>query len=143
MRHELDDESLIDDELFDILDQPIKVKRIQLSKTRPHATELYSDYELRFHRAQALIDTLASLKKGLADIVQWETQLLNGQDVTVRMVDVMPLMGMKYPASVRKAMAGFNSIKPKWKVWMWREVRSLVINRFTQVVMHSYLAALE
>lgn len=140
---EIDDESLIEDDLYEIFDEPIKVKRIPLAQTQKQANELYSDHALRFHRTQAMIDTLASLKKGLALIAQWETKLLGGEEVSVKTTDLMPLMAVTQPASLRRKLVGIKSTHSKWKVWRWKDVRMLVINRFTQVVMHSYLAALE
>lgn len=118
---------------------------------QPHSTqqdatfpeELYSDRELKFHRAQAMIESLASLNKGLVSIAKWEQQLVQGQEVTVRLTEVLPLMGMKHPASVRQKFAHAQSIRSRCKLWLWKDIREQVIIRFSQVVFHNYLAALE
>lgn len=143
--HELDDTPLLEDEeLFRLLDRPIKVRRVKLCKSKPLPNELYTERELRFHRAQAIIESLADLQKGLIQIAKWEQRLVNGEQVTVLIEEVMPIVGMKHPATVRRQfLTNASGVRSRRMNWFWKDIREQVIIRFSQVVFHNYLAALE
>lgn len=145
MVHELDDEPLLEEEeLSRLLDRPLRVKRVKLSKTKPLPEELYTGRELQFHRAQAIIESASSLNRGLIDIAKWEKQLAEGHQVTVTVKDVMRLVGIKHPATVRQRfLANAQGIRSRSMLWFWKDIRERVIIRFSQVVFHNYLAALE
>jgi hypothetical protein len=145
MGHELDDEPLLEEEeLSRLLDRPLRVRRVKLNKTKPLPEDLYTDRELQFHRAQAIIESLSSLHKGLGDIARWEKRMVDGEPVTVTVKDVMRLVGIKHPATVRQRfLANARATRSRSMLWLWKDIRERVIIRFSQVVMHNYLAALE
>lgn len=145
MGHELDDEPMLEEEeLSRLLDRPLRVRRVKLSRQKPLPQDLYTERELQFHRAQAILDSVAELQKGLVNIAKWEKQLAEGKQVTVRMEEVIPIVGIKHPATVRRRyFSNAQGIRSRRMAWFWKDIREQVIIRFSQVVFHNYLAALE
>ena len=83
------------------------------------------------------------LQKGLSTILDFERQHQAGKKVEVRPVDIKPLLGIKDARFIRRRLSGNQSTHNYFRVFQWVDVRSFVINRFTQYIMHQYLAALE
>lgn len=138
MGHAFDDEPMFDgDGILHVVDRFIK------SPAKPHESELYSADAIQFHRAQALYEVMHTFFDGYSRITKWEQRLLKGEDVKVKTSDVQPVLGLKQHASVFQLLSGFQSLNTKYKVWRWKDIRATVIIRFSQVVFHNYLAALE
>lgn len=136
-------ESVFDDD--DILDSlpPIKGKNAaRYSNISPDITKLYSEANREWFRLQAISDLLPRLHKGLSTIIAYESRLVKGEEVKVNTADLISLLGGT-PYTLRKQFKRFHSQVAHWKVWLWKDVRSFVIARFTKSVFHEYLAALE
>lgn len=136
--HLIDEEPLFDGEgLLHVVDLNVNAP----SGRRPD--ELYSPEAIQFHRAQALFEIMDTFKTNFGQISDWEKRLMDGEDVKVKPVQLQPILGLKQHQSVHRLFTSIESTHSKWKVWRWKDIRTSVIIRFSQVVFHNYLAALE
>lgn len=134
-------ESVFDDDEL-LIDRPVKASRIELPKHKPDITQLYTEKAREWHRLQAIADLLPRLQKGLEIVTEWEKRYLAGEIVQVNTSDLMKLTGGT-GITVRKQFARFRNQHHRMKVWLWQDVRTFAISRFTRSVFHEYLSALE